>query len=366
MIESMDFEDPVLHLKNSGLPYFEHKYNGAFELLYQLLTMYLPGSVTEIQKTATSIHIIFPDQEITIPLNPQLDSTHDTYAMVEKLNMLFQEFEVAVRIYGIYYNDQAVYNYFICTSAEAAAVFSLFEANKEIRLTNTRAYFRVVFVLPQAENSRESIVYNTGVLPLGESAYNFLKASGFSLPLALVVFHNSDFGETIRVLRKYSDTNEEMDEYANGIIFKGSLTLVTNEAQALYQSHANGYYAFANAILEEYRNEAGGFVQDTFILKLDNQFEVLHYRHTHGMNYNVTTAHIVEKLKTWDQKYGLTIEGVDYDWVDFTLHRVPEDLDEFANELYAFCPDCIDQGVGSIDELKYVISSRKYVCLWWD
>jgi hypothetical protein len=79
------------------------------------------------------------------------------------------------------------------------------------------------------------------------------------------------------------------------------------------------------------------------------------------MNHNVTNEKTVAKLKTWYQKYGLTIKEVDIDWVDFTLHAVPEDLDDFANELNVFSPDCVDQGVGSLTMLKFVTKSQKYV-----
>ena len=41
-------------------------------------------------------------------------------------------------------------------------------------------------------------------------------------------------------------------------------------------------------------------------------------------------------------------------------------MDAFANEVYEFCPDAVDQGVGSIDELKKAITEMQGLWLWWD
>ena len=41
-------------------------------------------------------------------------------------------------------------------------------------------------------------------------------------------------------------------------------------------------------------------------------------------------------------------------------------MDEFAKEVYAFCPDSVEQGVGDLKSLKEYIEKEKGIWLWWD
>ena len=41
-------------------------------------------------------------------------------------------------------------------------------------------------------------------------------------------------------------------------------------------------------------------------------------------------------------------------------------MDPFAKEVYTFCPDVVDQGVGSIEALEEAIKEMHGVWLWWD
>ncbi len=54
------------------------------------------------------------------------------------------------------------------------------------------------------------------------------------------------------------------------------------------------------------------------------------------------------------------------DTVEFNLDRDPPDLAAFAADLYRFCPDIVDQGVGSVEELAVSIKITGAVELWWD
>lgn len=364
MIEKIDFNIPVESLQ-AQLPNFESGYYVPVELASWVLEMYLPGIAFDLQATETQLRITLPDQEISLSFDPELHESYHKYATIEKLNAILQKYEVEERIYGLYFNANPVFYYFICTPAEAGSVFSQFEQNKKIRIADPDNYYKAVFVLPQADNYREVVVYNVSSLPFTNEELNFLNTAGCPLELLLyVAYYIGKSHTTLKVLRKYNDSNEQLDEYVNGIIFRGAVSSL--ETDAAYQARANGYYLFGAAMQPEYINETKEVEPESFLIKLNDQFEVLSYRGTNGMNYNVTTSAIIDNLKKWDQKYGLTIKGVDYDWVDFKLHSVPEDLDDFAKELYAFCPDCIDQGVGSNDMLKRVIRTEKYVCLWWD
>jgi hypothetical protein len=46
--------------------------------------------------------------------------------------------------------------------------------------------------------------------------------------------------------------------------------------------------------------------------------------------------------------------------------KLPSDLDAFSKEVYKFCPDSVDQGVGTVENLKPAIKEMNGLWLWWD
>jgi hypothetical protein len=101
-------------------------------------------------------------------------------------------------------------------------------------------------------------------------------------------------------------------------------------------------------------------------LKGSNDLEILRYRKTDACNYDYENEDIIAKIAEWDQQYGLVILGCGRDWLELEFKKLPEDLNAFAEEVYAFCPDSVDQGVGEVENLKEVIEETRGVWLWWD
>lgn len=106
--------------------------------------------------------------------------------------------------------------------------------------------------------------------------------------------------------------------------------------------------------------------QSIAVLKGSNDLEILRYRKTDGCNYDYENEDIIAKIAEWDQQYGLVVLGCGRDWLELEFKKLPEDLNAFAEEVYAFCPDSVDQGVGEVENLKEVIEETQGVWLWWD
>ncbi|MGQ0423169.1 DUF4253 domain-containing protein, partial [Bacillus sp. HC-Mk] len=55
-------------------------------------------------------------------------------------------------------------------------------------------------------------------------------------------------------------------------------------------------------------------------------------------------------------------------WVDAIFSALPtdEEMQSFAQEMYEFCPDIVEQGTESIEELVEEIKKTKKLFLWWD
>jgi hypothetical protein len=97
-----------------------------------------------------------------------------------------------------------------------------------------------------------------------------------------------------------------------------------------------------------------------------NQFDILRLARTDAANYDKTTEDIIQKLSVYDADYGIVIFGATTDTVRFVLTALPEDMMAFANDVYDFCPDIVDQGVGSVQGLADEIARYQALTLWWD
>lgn len=102
------------------------------------------------------------------------------------------------------------------------------------------------------------------------------------------------------------------------------------------------------------------------ILKGNNEVEIVKWRQTNGINFNLDNNSIISKLKEWQKLCDYQILGVGGDYIEISFSTLPEHVDEFVNDLYKFCPDIVDQGVGEISILKDELLKTKLLQLWWD
>lgn len=98
----------------------------------------------------------------------------------------------------------------------------------------------------------------------------------------------------------------------------------------------------------------------------DSQFDILLTARPDAANYNMMTGDIIKKLQDYDRRYGIDIFQAESDTIQFMLLTPPADMNAFGDDLYDFCPDIVDQGVGSVDELIDIIHETQHVMLWWD
>ena len=78
-----------------------------------------------------------------------------------------------------------------------------------------------------------------------------------------------------------------------------------------------------------------------------DQFDILRTAKTDGTNYDMENEAIVAVLRAWDREFGVDIWQAETDTVQLRLKSVPRNLPAFAQRGYKFCPDSVDQGVGS-------------------
>ncbi len=75
---------------------------------------------------------------------------------------------------------------------------------------------------------------------------------------------------------------------------------------------------------------------------------------------------VIARLKKWDAEFGLVLSGVGFDWMEAQFQRQPANMLEFAKEVYAFCPDVVDQGTETVEALAKEMKRTNTLFLWWD
>ncbi len=147
-----------------------------------------------------------------------------------------------------------------------------------------------------------------------------------------VIYFNVDINETEKI---YQELRESLDDKRYQVFFTG-VPIDENSSQKMC------------------------------ILKSNDKYESLRAFETNGGNYGIDTEILIKRLKNWDSLYKIDIVGVDVDWVFIILENLPKDIDKFSEEVYRFCPDVVEQGVGSMEALKNSIKESKGIFLWWD
>jgi hypothetical protein len=81
------------------------------------------------------------------------------------------------------------------------------------------------------------------------------------------------------------------------------------------------------------------------------EFAVIREQHTSAPNFDLNTEAILTELRRWKTlcKFRVTEAGGDRASIEFDT--LPADLETFVKDLYAFCPDLVDQGTGCVAEM---------------
>jgi len=155
------------------------------------------------------------------------------------------------------------------------------------------------------------------------------------------------------------------DSIVNGI----QITFVKeNQARTIVRNYLSkfeqsGYYIYLKNL--DFDKEFAIYY-DVVVIKCKDQFELVKLAETSGLNYDVTNDDVVDRLKLWHKQSPFTIIVADEDRIEADFIRVPADLREFAKEVHDFCPDVIEQGAGSEQELIEYFKKEQSFWLWWD
>lgn len=88
------------------------------------------------------------------------------------------------------------------------------------------------------------------------------------------------------------------------------------------------------------------------------------------LNHENDVARLSAVLRSWEDRFGIRVVALGFDTLTVSVAAPPRTVEEaraVAVEHYAFCPDNVDQGCGSLEEYaaKEVLGSPQW-SFWWD
>lgn len=86
-------------------------------------------------------------------------------------------------------------------------------------------------------------------------------------------------------------------------------------------------------------------------MRILSQFDVLREHQTCAPGDEPTNDEIVATVEQWDSQFGVVVSEVGPDRFAIQFKTLPDNLDEFAQELYAFCPNIIEQDFGNYEDI---------------
>lgn len=86
-------------------------------------------------------------------------------------------------------------------------------------------------------------------------------------------------------------------------------------------------------------------------VRILSQFDVLREQQTCAPGYEPTNDEIVATVEKWHSQFGVVVSEVGPDRFAIQFKTLPDNLDEFAQELYAFCPNIIEQDFGNYEDI---------------
>lgn len=115
-----------------------------------------------------------------------------------------------------------------------------------------------------------------------------------------------------------------------------------------------------------YDNNFGYDDDEVAVVATKDDIEYLKIIRTSGINNDLTAEDVLKKYIEWKSVYDLKLLGAGRDWLEAKIVNDNVNWTDFANKVYKFCPDVVDQGTGTVEELKSEMRKLTTLYLWWD
>ncbi|MFG6103113.1 DUF4253 domain-containing protein [Leptothoe sp. EHU-05/26/07-4] len=165
-------------------------------------------------------------------------------------------------------------------------------------------------------------------------------------------------------VRDYSTRDFGRDKYFDAVSVIVSEESARSQLEKIRKVLPAGALAFIGTTRNLSNEEVNG--HELVVILSKDKFDILRAAASDGINYDLTTEKIIEKLKAWDRDLELDIWQAESDTIQMKVQSLPGDLQAFGEEIYEFCPDIVDQGSGDVEDILEYLKSEKAIYLWWD
>ena len=122
------------------------------------------------------------------------------------------------------------------------------------------------------------------------------------------------------------------------------------------------------------------------LIKARDPYDILRIQGTNATNYDLSNEDIIERLKEWESVCTFGILSASSDSLELAFQTLPDDLEDFAEAVYEFCPDILEQDYlteflkdddtdddfdadvaePTTDNIVAFIEREKRLTFWWD
>ncbi|RNC86909.1 MAG: DUF4253 domain-containing protein [Winogradskyella sp.] len=162
------------------------------------------------------------------------------------------------------------------------------------------------------------------------------------------------------------DGNEEHYFLNKGLVFK---YVNEKKAHSVFNKYidevvkGNNYIFLTNM---DFNESFTSTYYDVIIIDGADPFDIIKRIGTNGINYDIYNSDVIKTLKEWNDEVNFKFVVIDVSRIHAYMDKLPKNIKAFSKKVYAFCPDVIDQGYSSMDEMILDYKENKYFWLWWD
>lgn len=100
-------------------------------------------------------------------------------------------------------------------------------------------------------------------------------------------------------------------------------------------------------------------------------FELVKAAGTNGINSSIDNDDVIDKLKYWDSKYGVTVLEANGDSLKIRFKNLPDDLSELCSEIFFFCSEMElsedeNRNAAIMRSMARRLRETKTQSFWWD
>jgi len=155
----------------------------------------------------------------------------------------------------------------------------------------------------------------------------------------------------------------EIEQITGGFTFK---TTKARARELLAEHHdkflAEGFYFFScgrSGLMDDDPDLLG-------LLPTKDKYQVMLVMGTNAANYGKGPVSVIEELKEIEKEQKFSLTHISFDTLEGEWKTPIKNPGRFAKRLYEFCPDIVDQGVGTVAALSKALKKDNRLYFWWD